>query len=111
MDNTVSMTVIQGTGNLARELASLLLLEAAVGDDVVQHLSSVDKLEEHVPVVVGAYDISHATNIRVVQQADNGGFAGGPDLLGMVGSFAVGSALVLVLGLSGHYLDGHLAAC
>jgi hypothetical protein len=108
MDNAVAVAVVEGTGNLAREFASLLLLEAAVRDDVVEHLAAIYKLEQHIPVVVCPDDVLHATDVGVVEQADNGGLSGRPDFLGVVGSLAVGGALVLVLRLSGNDLDGHL---
>jgi hypothetical protein len=44
----------------------------------------------------------------MVQQADNGGLPGRADFFGVVGSFAVGGTLVLVLGLSRYDLDGGL---
>jgi hypothetical protein len=43
----------------------LLLLQFAVRNDVVQHLTSIDIFKEHVPVVRGSHDISHPANIRV----------------------------------------------
>jgi hypothetical protein len=44
----------------------------------------------------------------MVQQTDDGSLPGCSDFFGVVGSFAVGGALVLVLGLSGYDLDGGL---
>jgi hypothetical protein len=79
-----------------------------VRDDVVEHLAAIDKLEEHVPVVVCANDIAHATDVGVAEQTDNGSLSGGADLLGVVGALTVGGALVLVLGQPGDYLDGNL---
>jgi hypothetical protein len=108
VDDAVSMAVVEGAGYLAGKLARLLFLEAAVGDDVVEHLAAIDKLEHHVPVEVCPDDILHAADIRMVQEADDGGLSGSADFLGVVGSFAVGSALVLVLRLTGHNLDGGL---
>lgn len=108
MDDAVSVAVVERAGNLAGELAGLLLLETAVRDDIVEHLASIDKLKQHVPVVVCAHDISHATDVGVVEQADNGGFSGGSNLFGVVCSFAVGGALVLVLRLSRDDLNGDL---
>lgn len=58
VNNTVPMTVVQSAGYLPAELASLLLLQLAVGDDVVEHLATVDILEEHVPMIIGAYHIT-----------------------------------------------------
>jgi hypothetical protein len=110
VDDAVAVAVVERTGNLAGELASLLLLETAMGDDVVEHLAAIHKLEQHVPVVVCPHDVFHAADVGVVEQADNGGFTGSPDFLGVVCSLAVGGALVLVCRLSGDDLDGHLLA-
>lgn len=108
VDDAVSVAVVEGTGDLAGKLASLLFLEAAVRDDVVEHLTAIDKLKHHVPVEVCPDDIFHAADIRVAQEANNGGLSGGADFLGVVGSLAVSSALVLVLRLARHNLDGGL---
>ena len=108
MHNAIPVAVVEGTGDLSSELARLLFLQAAVRDDVVEHLTAIDKLKHHVPVEVRAHHILHAAYVRVVQQTDNGGLPGCADFFGVVGSFTVGSALVLVLGLSGYDLDGGL---
>jgi len=108
VDDAVPVAVVQGAGNLSSELARLLFLEAAVGDDVVEHLSTIDELEHHVPVEVCAHDILHAADVGMVQQTDNGSLSGGSDFFGVIGSFAVGGALMLVLGLSRNDLDGGL---
>ena len=52
-----------------------------MGDDVVEHLAAVDILEEHVPVVVGPHDVSHATDVRMIEEGDNGRLSGGAYLL------------------------------
>lgn len=108
MYNTVTVAVVESTGDLAGKLACLLFLEAAMRDDVVEHLAAIDKLEQHVPVVVGTDNVSHAADVGVVEQADNGSLSGGSDFFGVVGALAVSGALVLVLGLSRHYLDSDL---
>jgi len=108
VDNAVPVAVVKCTGNLPGELAGLLFLQASMGDDVVEHLSAVDKLEHHVPVEVCPDDILHAADVGVVEQADNGSFSGGANFLGVVGPFAIGGALVLVLRLSRDDLDGGL---
>lgn len=64
--DAVSVTIVERASNLAGKLAGLFLLELAMGDDVVEHLPAVDKLEQHVPMVVCAYNIFQATDVRVV---------------------------------------------
>lgn len=67
MDDAVSVTIVESTGDLSAELACLLLLEFAVGDDVVEHLTTVDILKQHVPVVVCTDDIAQATDMGVTE--------------------------------------------
>jgi GT2 family glycosyltransferase len=69
-----------------------------MGDDVVEHLTAVDILKQHVPVVVCTDDISHPTDVRVVEKRDNGGFAGSSDLLGLVCALLFSPALVAIVG-------------
>lgn len=108
MDDAVSVAVVKGTGNLAGKLASLLFLETAVRDDVIEHLTAIDKLKHHVPMEVCPDDIFHAADIRVAEEADNGGLSGGADFFGVVGSLTISSALMLILRLARHNLDGGL---
>jgi hypothetical protein len=107
--NAVAMAVVQGAGDLSAKLARLLLLELSVGNDVIEHLTAVDKLEEHVPVVVGSDDISQAADVGMVEEGDDGGLAGCADLLGLVGSLPFGSGLVTIVGrATGDNLAGDL---
>jgi hypothetical protein len=98
VDDAIPMAVVEGAGDLAGEFAGLFLLEFAVGDDVVEHLTSVDKLEEHVPVIVGPNDISQAADMRMVQESHDGSLARGADLLGMIGPLLISKALMAVVG-------------
>ena len=108
VDDAVAVAIIQCTCDLTGEFAGLLLFEAAMGDDVVEHLTAVDVFEEHVPVVVGPNHVTHAADIRMVQEADDGSLPCCSYLLRMVGPLAVGLAVVLVRGLSRNDLDGDL---
>lgn len=67
VDNAISVTVVESAGNLPAELARLLLLKLAVGDDVVEHLAAIHKLEEHVPVVVCSHYISQSADVRMTE--------------------------------------------
>lgn len=95
MDDAVLMAVVESTGNLSTKFAGLLLLELAVRDDVVKHLAAVDKFKEHVPVIVCAHDIAQTADIGMVEEGHDGSFAGGSNLLGLVGSFFICSRLVV----------------
>lgn len=81
MDDAVSVTVVQSTGNLTTKLAGLLLLELAMRNNVVEHLAAVDILKEHIPMIVCANHISHAADVGVMEKGDNGSLASGSDLL------------------------------
>lgn len=67
MNDAVSVTIVQSTGDLTTKLPSLLLLELPVGDDIVKHLTAIDIFKQHVPVVVCSDDIAQAANVRVVE--------------------------------------------
>jgi hypothetical protein len=69
-----------------------------MGDDVVEHLTAIDKLEEHVPVIVGTDDISQAADVGMIEECDDGGLSGCSNLLGLVCTLLFGSALVVVVG-------------
>ena len=62
----ISVAVIQSTSNLPAKFTRLLFLEPAMRDDVVQHLSAIDIFKEHIPMITGSYDVSHAANVRVI---------------------------------------------
>jgi hypothetical protein len=62
-------------------------------------------------MVICPHNVSHATDVGMVEQADNGGLSGGPHLLGVVSSLTVGGALVLVGRLARYYLDSNLGSC
>lgn len=98
VDDAVAVAVVEGAGDLTAELAGLLFLELAVGDDVVEHLASIDKLKEHVPVIVCTNDIAKSTDVRVVEEGDDGGFTCGANLFGLVGTLFIGATLVVIVG-------------
>ncbi|KAI7498668.1 protein kinase [Hortaea werneckii] len=97
MNDAIPVAIIECTCNLAPEFAGLLLFQPAVTDDVVQHLSTVDILKEHVPVVVGSYDIAHTTDVRMVDKRHNGCLACGSDLFAVICPLALGLCTVLAL--------------
>lgn len=79
-------------------------------DDVIEHLAAIDILAQHVPVIIGSDDISHAADVRVTEESDDSCFAGGPDFLGLVRPLLIGSALVSIFsGATGDDFAGDLA--
>ena len=100
MDNAVAMTVVEGAGNLSRELASLFLFEFAMGNDVVQHLAAIYKLKEHIPVVVRPDDISQAAYMGMVEQCDDSSLSRSANLFRVISPFFICSTLVAIVGRS-----------
>jgi hypothetical protein len=82
MYDVVLMQVLQRRADLACKFAGDALAEAAVADDVVEHLSAVDILGDHV-IMVGVDDhLAHAADVRVVEEHGERGLAVDADLLG-----------------------------
>ena len=108
MHDTIAVAIVQGAGNLARELAGLLLLQFAVGDNVIQHLAPIDVFKKHVPVVCSAHHISHPANVRVIYEADNSGFSSGSNLLGAVCSLGFSAVAMFLRGEPWDDLDSNL---
>jgi hypothetical protein len=67
MHDTISVTVIQRAGDLASKLPGLLLLQPAMGDDVIEHLAAIDIFEEHIPMIIRSLHIAHAANERMIE--------------------------------------------
>lgn len=109
MHNAIAVTVVQSAGDLAAEFPGLLFLEPAVADNVVQHLTTVDILEQHVPVVIRSHDVAHATDVGMVGKGHNGSLSRCADFLAVICPFALGSRTVLPIGRPArHDLDSNL---
>ncbi len=65
--DTVPMAVIQSTCDLSTELPGLLFFQSAMRDDVVQHLTSINILEKHIPVIICSNNVPHGTYIWMTQ--------------------------------------------
>ena len=85
-----------------------------MADDVVEHLASADVLEDHVIVVLVDDHLSHAADVRVVEEHGQRRLAESADLLRSVlrcllgGRFRGGRTGGGVRGYAGQYLDGQL---
>lgn len=108
MHDTVPVAVIQRTGDLPGELARLFLLELPMRDNIVEHLTTVDVFKQHVPVICGAHDIPHATDVGMAHEADNGRFTRGPNFLGAISPFGLPLVAMLFERLSRDNFDGSL---
>jgi len=82
--DVVLVTVVDGTGDLPGKLSGDALPEAAVADDVVEHLAAVDILKDHVVVVLVDDHLPHAADVGVVEEHGEGGLSERADLLGGV---------------------------
>ena len=69
-----------------------------MGYNIIEHLPAVYVFEQHIPVIVCSNDISQTADVRVIEEGDYGGFSCCADFLGLVCSFLVGTALVIVVG-------------
>lgn len=67
MDDRISVTVIQCAGDLSGKLSRRPFSQPPMTNDIVQHLTAVDKLEDHVIVVRMDDHLPHPADIRVVQ--------------------------------------------
>ena len=91
MDDVVLVAVVERTADLPGELAGDAFPEAAVADDVVEHLATADILEHHVVVVLVYDHLAHATDVRVVKKHRQGSFSQRPNLLrGILGGLLRG---------------------
>lgn len=54
-------------------------------------------------MVGGADDISHAADVGMIDQTDNGSLASGADFLGAVGAFSFPGAAMMLLGRQSRY--------
>jgi hypothetical protein len=63
----VAMAVVKGTGDLTTEFTGLLLLQFPMRNDVIQHLTAIDKFEEHIPMVICSDNILEAAYVRVMK--------------------------------------------
>lgn len=61
--NTIPMAIVQSTCDLPAKFSGLLFFQSAMRDNVIQHLTPIDILKKHVPVVIRSNNITHRTNI------------------------------------------------
>lgn len=67
MDDRIPMTIIQRAGDLSGKFSRCPFSQPPMTDDIVQHLTAVDKLEDHV-IMVRVHDhLPHPADIRVMQ--------------------------------------------
>ena len=78
------MTVIQCATDLSSKLSSSPFAKAAMRNDVIEHLTTVDEFEHHVMVIRVCYEFPHSADIRVMQEKGDGGFSDGTDFLRFV---------------------------
>ena len=111
MYDAIPVAVIERTCHLTSELPRLLVLQASMRDDVVQHLSTVDVFEQHVPMIVCPLDVSHCADVGMVEQRDDGGLSSCPNLLRVVLPFTITIVCMTVVEcVTGHNFDGNLLA-
>lgn len=82
MNDIVEMTILQRTPNLPRKFSRDSFPQSTVTDDIVEHLTSIDILENHIIVMLVDYHLSHATYVGVIEKHRKGSFAKSTNLLG-----------------------------
>ena len=80
VDDIVQVAIFQSTADLTGKLPRNAFPQPTVADYVVEHLASIDVFENHVVVMVVDNHLSHATDIRVVEEHGKCRFPEGPDL-------------------------------
>ena len=89
MNDVIEMTIFQSTSNLPRKLSRDTFTQTTVTDDVVQHLTAIDILENHIIVMLMDYHFSHATYVGMIKKHGERSFAKSSDLFrGIFGSLA-----------------------
>jgi len=81
VNDVIFVAVLKGAPNLSCKFPGNAFAEAAVGDDIVEHLTTIYEFEDH--VVVGGLDdeLAHATDVRVKEEHRKGSLADGADFL------------------------------
>ena len=75
------MTITECTAYLPRKLLGHAFPEASVADDVVEHVSTIDVLEDHVIMILLNDHLAHATYVGMVEEHRDRSFAKDADLL------------------------------
>jgi len=81
MDDVVLVTIVNSTGDLPGEFSGDALPEAAMANDIIEHLSTVDILKDHVVVVLVDDHLSHAADVGVVEEHGEGSLSESANLL------------------------------
>lgn len=84
MDDVVAVQVVECTANLASKLACDAFAQSTVADDVVEHLTAVDVLKDHVVMMLMDNHLTHPTYVGVVEQHGEGSLTDSSDFLGSV---------------------------
>jgi hypothetical protein len=67
MNDVIAMTIIKRTSNLPCELPCNAFPQPPMTDDIIQHLSAVHVLEDHVVMMLMDNHLSHPTDVRVMK--------------------------------------------
>ena len=82
MNDVVEMAIFQCTANLSRKFSRYAFPQSTVTDDIVQHLTSIDILENHIIVMLMDYHFTHTTYVGMIEKHGKGSFANSPNFLG-----------------------------
>jgi hypothetical protein len=82
MNDVVEMAILQRTPNLPRKLSRHPFPQSTMADDIVQHLTSIDVLENHIIVMLMDDHLSHAAYVGVIEKHGKASFTKSSNLLG-----------------------------
>ena len=77
VDDLLGVDVADAGDELGEELAGVLFLEVAVGEDVVEELAARGVVEDDADVLVCLDDVVEADDVRVLEPLCKGGGGGG----------------------------------
>jgi hypothetical protein len=81
VNDVIFVAVFEGAPNLSCKFPGDTFTEAAMGDDVVEHLAAIYEFEDH--IVIGGLDdeLAHATDVRMEEEHRESSLADSADLL------------------------------
>ncbi len=66
VNDVVLVAIVEGASDLSCEFASNALAQSTMADDVIEHLTAVDILKDHVVVMLMDDHFAHAANVGVM---------------------------------------------
>jgi hypothetical protein len=68
VDDIIPMAIIQRTPDLPRKLPGNALSQPPMADDIIQHLPTIDVLEDHVVMMLVHDHLTHAADVGMMKE-------------------------------------------